>query len=259
VDYLSSPVIARNIQEFRSPDFHSSAGRLLELWLLAVALAIGVFGLRRDWPRVALLIALSHLSLSSHRHVDVFAVCSAPLVAAALAGAGTGAGARGLAGSIAARIRRMEAIEAGHLGVWGLLASVGLAALVAFSPATWRWGEPFGFSANKLPVEAAERLPQLGVQRILCSDSYGGYLIYRWHGEVKVFMDGRSDFYATTGVLGDYLAIMRLRPNWNELVEQYQPDAVLLPVGHPILRWLVLTGGWKLGHEDKTAGILIRQ
>ena len=33
--------------------------------------------------------------------------------------------------------------------------------------------------------------------RILAPDTFGGYLIYRFNGERKVFFDGRSDFYGT--------------------------------------------------------------
>ena len=53
-----------------------------------------------------------------------------------------------------------------------------------------------GFPPDQFPVKAAtivEKLPES--VRLLAPDKFGGYLIYRFSGRRKVFMDGRSDFY----------------------------------------------------------------
>ena len=54
----------------------------------------------------------------------------------------------------------------------------------------------YGFSSRLFPVRAAAELEKLpSGMRLLAPDKFGGYLIYRFDGRVRVFIDGRSDLY----------------------------------------------------------------
>src|SRR5204863_3727468 len=58
------------------------------------------------------------------------------------------------------------------------------------------YSNTIGFPAKQFPVEAAQAVELLPPNaRVASSDLYGGYLIYRFNGERKVYFDGRSDFY----------------------------------------------------------------
>src|SRR5205823_13518677 len=78
---LTSPLIQNNIQEWASPDFHSLTGLLVEgiIFLLLAGLATGRVRARTsEW---LLAFALLYLALSSQRHVPLFVLAAAPLMA----------------------------------------------------------------------------------------------------------------------------------------------------------------------------------
>jgi hypothetical protein len=253
--YLGRDEILRHIAEFRPPDFQTAHGRLLELWLLCVALALGPVLRARDWPRAFVLLGFVHMTLTSHRHVDLLAVAGAPLLAATLASSRRApeAPSPGLAGTA----QRFDRLDAGHAGLWGLPAAFGLC--VVFAAAQGAGHEPLHFPADRFPVQAAGRLAELGGRRVLCTDSFGGYLLYRQWPRLRVFVDGRSDFYVTTPVFGDYLAMLRLEEGWVERIERHAPDSAVLPSRHPAARALLQAGGWTRVYEDAVAVVLQRQ
>jgi hypothetical protein len=42
---------------------------------------------------------------------------------------------------------------------------------------------------------------------------WGGYLMWKWGPNHRVFIDGRSELYEEAGVYGDYLRIVDLAPD----------------------------------------------
>ena len=55
-----------------------------------------------------------------------------------------------------------------------------------------------------------------------------------------------------------YLTIVNLLPGWQELLDKYQIQAVLLAPHHPIVEILKVSPEWKLVYEDEIAVILQR-
>src|SRR5581483_10237525 len=56
----------------------------------------------------------------------------------------------------------------------------------------------------------------------------GGFLIDRLYPEVRVFIDGRTDFYGDA-LLADYITMQDARPGWQELFDRYGIDVALVP------------------------------
>jgi len=100
--------------------------------------------------------------------------------------------------------------------------------------------------------QAVEKLP--AAARILASDSYGGYLIYRFNGARKVYFDGRSDFYGPD-FLERYLALMAARPGWRETVAAERFTHALLPGASP-LTGALQQAGWAVLYKDGIATLL---
>src|SRR5205823_10999675 len=94
----------------------------------------------------------------------------------------------------------------GHMGLW-TPAAAALALWMALpQPGIADFPEP------RFPVAAVSRnLGRLnaagGMPRILTSDQWADYLIYRLYPEQRVFFDGRSDFYGPL-VGGDYQVLL---------------------------------------------------
>jgi hypothetical protein len=90
--------------------------------------------------------------------------------------------------------------------------------------------------------------------RLFAPDKYGGYLIYRSNGRMKVFFDGRSDLYGAE-FLKQYGRMVQLRPGWREYWDSFHFTHALAPVDAPLGPALEQIG-WRELYRDKTAVLL---
>jgi hypothetical protein len=111
------------------------------------------------------------------------------------------------------------------------------------------------FDAEKFPVRAANFIPDTG--RVFTKDQWGGYLLYRFGGERKVFMDGRSDFYGDS-FLRTYAEVADVKPGWQNVLKQYDVQVVLIPIDHALVSALQLSREWKRVYTDSMATIFQR-
>jgi len=86
---------------------------------------------------------------------------------------------------------------------------------------------------------------------------YGGYLSWALP-EQKVFIDGRADVFAWTGVLRDYGAWATLREDPNLLLNKYRIDFCLLSPSAPVVRMLRHLPGWSERFADAQSVIFAR-
>jgi len=115
--------------------------------------------------------------------------------------------------------------------------------------------QAIGFPSSRFPVAASAAVDRLPVEsRVLASDSYGGYLIYRFNGSRKVYFDGRSDFYGS-GFLQQYGVLIQARPGWQEILRSYQFTHALLPSDSALTAALI-ESGWTTLYRDDVATLL---
>ena len=93
--------------------------------------------------------------------------------------------------------------------------------------------------------------------RMLNEYVYGGYLSWALP-EQKVFIDGRADVYAWTGVFADYGRWATLREDPNRLLDHYQIDWCLLSQSAPLARVMHYLPGWSEQYSDSQAVIFVR-
>ena len=118
-----------------------------------------------------------------------------------------------------------------------------------------------------LPLIFAQVQPALGLPEILSEQdalylqthrpharllnhwNVGGLLIFRTHGAVPVFVDGRAATAYPDDLLRDYLKLVDLEIDeaaWDTVLEKYKIDTVLWVRAHEQLRrFLVDKRGWK--------------
>lgn len=249
--YLSNSEMLAQIQEFQSPNFHGAGGwYFIPLFLVAMGGAVLSLEQRR-YARAMVVTLFVVIGLRAARGIPVVAFAALPLASASVTDA-------------LRKLRSLETVftESGAFSrierqctgaVWLLATLVGL---------VWWFSTPqvrsaAQFPAKRFPVEASSRLEHLPpTARIFAPDQYGGYLIYRFHGQRKVFMDGRSDYYGTRFVK-DYGDLMTLNPGWRGHFGRYRFTHALLPEGHPV-REALECAGWRRIHADKTAVLLER-
>jgi hypothetical protein len=93
--------------------------------------------------------------------------------------------------------------------------------------------------------------------RMLNEYVYGGYLSWALP-EQKVFIDGRADVYAWTGVFQDYGAWATLREDPNRLLDHYRIDWCLLSRSAPLARVMQYLPGWSQRYSDSQSVIFAR-
>src|SRR5581483_5090561 len=215
--YVTDSNLLHRVGEFQSFDFQAAgAGQIL----LAVALASfgGVLALgQKNLAHFLLAVLFVASGLRSARAL--------PLVALVLLPLANGAMTRALAHCPGLRPRLRQAVD-GFLAYSDRLRSfdarmnglalapvviVGMFALLRMPAVAARTG----FPADQFPVKAAGELEKLsGGVRLLAPDKFGGYLIYRFQGRMKVFFDGRSDLYGAD-FLKRYARMVQVRPGWD--------------------------------------------
>ena len=106
------------------------------------------------------------------------------------------------------------------------------------------------------PVTAVDYLEESGLaeQRGYNSYNWGGYLI--WRG-VKVFVDGRADVYGDD-FLFYYRRTFELREDWQEPLDAFAVDYVLMERDSPLSIMLLYNDGWQEAYADEMARIFVR-
>ena len=90
-------------------------------------------------------------------------------------------------------------------------------------------------------------------ERIFTHDEWGDYLIYHLYPRgFKVFVDGRSDFYG--GKFGqDYIDVLEVKYNWQQTLDRYGVNTILLPCDAPLSGALKESRRWRVAYDDGIA------
>ena len=252
LSYLFDAGLQDRITEFQSFNFHQ-AGALPVMLTLAICFAGCFAALAARRPgRFLLSMLLTALALRSTRAIPVAALLVLPLACGSITA--VLARARNLVPAFRRRLddaldygNGLEAVQRNFRG----FAIVPLVAILIF---TWMRTQA-AFPADKFPVAACGIVATLPVNtRILAPDLFGGYLIFRFNAERKVFIDGRSDFYGPE-FLDRYLRLVEVRPGWRDEFNRWNFTHALLPPDYPLIPVLEAYG-WRELYRDRTAVLL---
>ncbi len=256
VQYLRSDWIKEVVDEFQSPSFRSEAMLFYEILLLAGAAACVGLARKGRWGDVLLILLWAHLSLGAVRHVPVFLVVAAPRIAAEFSAWWQLFVDSTTRRSIARTFNELSAdllVRFSRNSAW-VLAPV-LLLVVLDKPIAW----PRQFPEERFPVRfIEEHASQITGRRVLASDEWGDYLLYRFPFTQRVFFDGRSDFFGPE-IGNDYIALMNGSPNWAAIMDKYRFEGALLPAAWPLLGHLRKDAKWQLVAANNDAVLLMRK
>jgi hypothetical protein len=254
--YLRSDWIKNVVDEFQSPRFRSEAMLFYEILLLAGAAACVGLARKGRWGDVLLILLWAHLSLGAVRHVPVFLLVAAPRIAAEFSAWWQLFVDSTTRRSIARTFNELSSDLLARFcwnSAW-VMAPV-LLLVVLDKPIAW----PRQFPERYFPVRfIEEHASQLTGRRVLASDEWGDYLLYRFPVTQRVFFDGRSDFFGPE-IGNDYIALMNGSANWAAIMDKYRFDTALLPAAWPLLGHLKKDANWQLVAANKDAVLLIRK
>ncbi len=257
--FLSGSFHLRLINEYQSTSFQTNLAAWYEpLVLLGIPAAAWCF-YRRRFAQGILLAGWVHLGIFSVRNLPIYLLLAAPVVAAMLHELLLLAGRAPLAAWVGKSVRAFEnfardfgandALPRWHLAsVFGMLA----VAAVFYAPAP-----PRSFRAQYDPKEFPEAaVSALRSQHlpggIFTDDEWGDYLIYRLYPNTKVFVDGRFDLYGEA-FTKKYLDLLNAKFGWQETLDKYDVETVLLRVDTPLTGALKESRRWRPVYDDGLA------
>ena len=273
IEYFSDPYAMKYIQEFQSTNFHTPAAGFLEIMLILGLGAAVWYGLRRQFTEVLMIAGFGHLSLVVVRNMPIYALAVAPIIAVpllawlkALAEAPIADWIRTVFGTfveIGEELNPFERpwrIHAAPLLVLLLLTveiaapSAGIKFKPVYDPKAYP--EKALAALNPAWLTAANPAQQQlfdPERRVFTQDDWGDYLIYKLSPRgLKVFVDGRSDFYG--GKFGqDYIDVMNVKFDWQQTLDRYGVDTILMPTDAPLSGALKESRRWRVAYDDGMA------
>jgi hypothetical protein len=247
--YLTNSELLDRIAEFQSFNFHLAGS-----WQVMVVVALAAAGatlalFQRNTPHFALCALFFVMAMRSARALPLAALAALPLANGAIRKAAGESWRLRRVFEYSARVRWIDARVNG--AVFGAIA-IALCLLGLRAPAV---AAEIGFPPDVFPVAASEAVAKLPPDaRLLAPDMYGGYLIYRFAGERRVYIDGRSDFYGAA-YMKQYVDLLEVRPGWREIMRSFQFTHALLPERFS-LGDVLEDAGWRVLYRDKLAVLL---
>ena len=257
VSYLGSQWISDHVEEFQSPRIRSE-NMLIFAVLLLVGVALAARARRRSqWFEAGLVLVWGFGAMRSARHIPLFAMVAAPVIASQCA-CWWGRRAERSPARSAVRVLWESSQALGEFrGITLWMPVLGALALAAVLPATGLADFPGLF----FPVPAVTRnldlLASSPAPRILTSDQWADYLIYRLYPGSPVFYDGRSDFYGDA-IGEDYQVLLVGGRRSGEVMARYGFTAALLPLDWPLGQMLEHDPDWRVVYRDVQAVLLAR-
>ncbi len=244
---LGSGAMQAYIQEWHSPDFH-----LPIFWPFVGLMVLGVvaWGLSRQrptWTELLLFLGTFAAGLLSARHIPIFALAAAPIVSRHLLPALENTP---LYSTLAGQGPDLKGLPAVN---W-LLIFIALLGILGWTGQTILDNDKV--IAAHFPVAAVDYLVEhdLGKAHGYNSYGWGGYLI--WRG-LPVFVDGRADVYGDDFLLF-YRQTLELQPDWDEPLQRFDVQYVLIERGAPLTTLLASHNEWQAVYADDVAQIFVR-
>lgn len=242
IRYLLDRQLLSLIGEFQSFQFHLPGSEAVLAVVLLVACAVPLLLQQKRYARAMLCLLLTAGALKAARGLPLLALIALPFALSAYCQ--TFGKFYPAAQQYNWNLRALDRRFAGYALAPLLFIILSAAAL---SPVQ---AEAVGFSAQQFPVELSTQIAQLPAEaRLFSSDKFGGYLIYRFAGQRKVFFDGRSDFYGAQ-FLKDYLLIPELKPGWEQQWQRWNFTHALVAKDSALASMLPFKGWRKIGGDQ---------
>jgi hypothetical protein len=231
------PISVANILEWQVMPFNLGGGKLFLALILGFFLAQVVF--RFSWQLAELLLFLFGTALACMhlRFLLLFVPFFAPLAATMLARCAPA----------------YDEARDHYLLNFALMAGV-VIAMVHYFPAQADMEKKV---ARQFPVQALEYMRAHPVPgRLLNSYGFGGYMIEAGY---KTFIDGRSELFEQTGVLGDYVHITFVRPGALQVLAGYGIQSCLLQSDEPFSTLLASSPDWNKVYSDQLSALYVKR
>ena len=247
--YLTDRFLMQHINEFQRPDIHGAPAQAFCVIIALTITGIVVVRGRMRWANWLLILFSIISGLFAARNLPfasmLLMMVTAPLLSRVTI---TKSG-------LLARMNRWQTTELStRVPLWPILAVVfGTLICLHQGRVFSRQVMDAHFDPARFPVQAVDALQRQGIREPIFSlDAWGGYFIYRLYPENKVFVDDRHDFYGDA-YIREYLEVIHLESGWQQVLERWRVNLVVLPSKAKLSEALRGSSEWKAVFEDATA------
>jgi hypothetical protein len=247
--FLSSSYLVSHTVEYMPP-----ALNLPTTWLFILLVVLGwillfVRKTKKGLKDVLLFILFASMGMMSARSIPIFALVCIPILAVWisewLAGSKYAVNESGLK-------RLMTNLKP---GVWSLMTLAIVIVLfqngvrLDYAQQGNRYLEP------QFPVSAADWM----ADHPLSGNGFnyfqwGGFLLYRFWPEQRVFIDGQTDFYGEK-LTREYETVIDGATGWESILDRYEVSWMLIPVDAPLMQKLTDHPEWNAIYRDSISVI----
>jgi hypothetical protein len=219
VGLTSTAATARHIDEWLPSGLDMLIGKVLALSVVLLVVLFAMPGRRPRVREVCLVICFLPFAVGSARMIAWWLLVAAPILA------------RLLAANLPARWLEQDKAERPSFAMPIVFALLLLA--VALSVPSWKQYNPLvgtvrsAYRPEDNLQQVCEQLADRGEGRIFSRFEWSEYLGWALAPRFTVFMDGRIEIYPDE-VWREYSALTRGRADWQDLLDRYQVDYLLL-------------------------------
>ena len=225
------------VVEWQSPDFRSTWGIALALWICVFIAAVARGRHRVSRRDLIVAVPMLLLALWALRNITIAPLIGLPVVARAFA---------------------VDTDAPERFSKTFLTAVTAVIVLIGVMVGVSAAGES-DFAVGAYPVQSMEYIAHhdlLG-SRIFTDDAAAGYVILAYSPEQRVFMDDRYDMYPTK-VINSFFTVSEGLPGWNRALDRYGVDVVVWERHSPLTSLLDNSPAWKRVHTDATNAVWVR-
>ena len=258
--FLGNRYLVSHTAEYLPPDFqHSSTWPFLIMIVLSVIM-LALTRKRLKMVHILLISGWTAMSLYSARNIPLYAVVVAPILVVESADFIRGNPISIIAEKFNAFQSRLVSIEKSLKGgFWSsvVILAIGILLLMGYSLDFQDKGNQF--LDDVFPVEAVDWIKEKNIDgNGFNYFPWGGYLLYRIWPDKLVFIDGQTDFYGEL-LTRQYEQVIMLSPGWERVLDQYDVDWVIMPIGSDLSTALKSTTGWDQIYRDEFSEIINRE
>lgn len=214
-EYIGMESVARWIEN-APPNFAKGGSAVLVFEMMVLGL-LGVLAMGRlrvaPWEVIAVVFFL-HQAFRAERHMNLFAIVAAPILArglSALVATWPGRWSSGLA--------RVDGKQRATVGwVWQVPVAACLFLALSLGGGNLFRRDLDGIHMSRGAARHIEgSIDQFG--RMFNTVGMGGTLIYRFWPRLRVFVDDRNEIYGDRFLLGEYFSVEGARPGWEDVLK----------------------------------------
>lgn len=250
-EFFLSPVQQNEIVDWLSPNFHQSEMMPLAALILLTIFAVAISPKRARLSELLFFIATLYATLKSNRHMAIFALVAAPLLARHLQYWFESNSFRKTFDTTSASLVRPRSPVFAFIVLLPLLIFVFRLNRTIYAPPKQEM--------VAVPLKAVEFMKANNVLGNTLTDPniWGGYLIWAMPSN-RVYIDGRIDMYGDDFVR-EFLDVIRGVSPWREAFNRYGVEIALVSPQSVLNLQLKASSEWQQLYEDEMAVVFVRR